>query len=96
MSLKLAVELTNGVSGNYWRISEVIINFVGTSSVVVISQYLNKAAFLDGKQPIQTMQLQLNGTDFPFSSGQLANVVHTAYTKLQETAQFTGAIYAAD
>ena len=97
MALLLATEYGNtGLMGEYWKIVEIRINYLARTSVVLIFQWADQQARLDGKQWLQERQYSWDGAEFPFDLAALdaegMNHVRAAYEKLRTLPEYAGAV----
>ncbi len=95
MHLILKAEAACGVTGNYWKISELVIEVFKTCSSVLVSHYVDLKSFNDNKKPLDTFLFRFDGMDYPFTDESLASssAIVLAYKKLLDIEQFKGAKY---
>jgi hypothetical protein len=94
MALNKSVELSTGVTANYWKILGVIIEPTKNLSKALVALYVDQAARAAGKEPIYTQEFQWMGQDNPMSMSAMDeqgnNPVKIAYEKLKTLPVFEG------
>lgn len=90
MALLKTYEIESGVSGSYWKITKIEIDFVRKISHVYIYMYLNKEARLENRDPLTVKDFEWIGDDFPFSDIK-EDIRVMAYDKLKTDNLFTDA-----
>lgn len=97
MALELSQELPSGVSGNYWRIAELVLGYLTDTAYCVVKLYKDSAARTAGKEPLSQVSYLWKDADFAgwFDATTLNTVNYNpqerAYAKLKTLDEFTGA-----
>lgn len=89
MALKKQLELDSGAVGEYWRITEIVVNRLNDTASVEMFLYVDEAARGVGKSPLSTQRFRLQNIDLVVLSQ--TNPVAAAYAKLKELDTFTDA-----
>lgn len=102
MALQLTYENEMGLTGNYWRIAEVSIDFVNQVARIRIDLYKDAAAYSAGKAAMATKEYVYTTNDdnvdnftgyFDYATlNQTVNSVAGTYTKLKTESDFVGAV----
>lgn len=95
MALQLAKELDSGISGDYWKVSELSLN--GEESVhFTLELYKDQAARDAGKKPLHGEMRSYSGEDNPCTIIAMnavdVNPFKLLYDKLKLEAEFVGAL----
>ncbi len=90
MALQKTKELASGITGNYWKILQVNIDYLNSTSHVTIALYVDEEARAAGKNPLAEQQsFNWQGEEFPFGSSDLSaedvNPLKVAYAKIKES-----------
>lgn len=107
MALQLSFENDMGLTGDYWRINSVAIDFVNQAAEVNISLYKDAAAYAAGKSSMYLRSYTYTTADddgvggtvdnftgiFDYATlNQSVNSVAGTYTKLKLEPDFAGAV----
>jgi len=67
MALALELDLRNGVTATYWRITRAEIDGLANSTRIRLSGYLSEAARNDGKCPVKNYDFYWHGENNPIT-----------------------------
>lgn len=90
MAIKLPKTLPSGVTGDYWILSGLQLNFIEKRAIVHASLYLNEEAYGQGRAMIFLQTFTLEGADFPVNDG--SDLIAYAYKKIMDQPEFAGAM----
>lgn len=86
MAIQKSKTLPNGVTGDYWRITQVSIVSTNMTFNVTISLFLSQAAFMAGAKPLTSnkiYRLTFTGPDL------VGDIIATTYGKVKAQASAT-------
>ncbi len=67
MALKKIKELSSGISVEYWKVTQLNINWHKKQAHMVLEGFINKEARDDNKIPVTSQIWDFSGEDFPFT-----------------------------
>lgn len=93
MGLQLSKEMPSGVTGEYWRVTDLRLD-KDVSTRCQVSLFKDQAARSAGKMPLTVLDLQWNDGDNPCTVAAMASADPFAltYAKLKTLADFAGAV----
>ncbi len=91
MAIELDYLYRSGVTGNFWDVTKYCINRVDKSIEVSIGLWLDKQAWLDGKDPIQVFDFGIDGVADKLDPQNIAAIESFVYGEIKLLPQFTGA-----
>jgi hypothetical protein len=83
MALVLEKEVPSGVTGSYWRVVQLNVNYLLGVANVTVALFLSSTARREGKAPLYLTTFEWKGDDFIFAADQAP--VPLAYQKLKTT-----------
>jgi hypothetical protein len=91
MALGKEIELLNGSTASYWRLSEIIDARKGRILFLRLEGYKTLQHRLDGKPPVVTEDYTFDDVEYPQESLNESGGIVVGYTKLKTLAKFAGA-----
>lgn len=90
MGLSITKECVQyGIDLDYWKIGEVRVDWHKERCRVALMGFVNKAQRDAGKDPVLTMYVHFDGTDFAFDHD--SSIVDQAYTAIKSLADWSAA-----
>ena len=93
MGLKKSIELETGVSGEYWSVHKIDIDFDNKTALADVQLFINRAAKKSSKVALASKTLVWSGAEFPFKPADMdaKNPVAITYDKIKLSAEFLDA-----
>ena len=89
MGLQKTQTVGSGVTGNYWKITDMSIGWLSHSMIVDLQLFVDKAAADAKLLPLDTMRFSFKDADFDFVSTD--NLVQKTYDKIKLVPGFISA-----
>lgn len=89
MAIQLTLELPTGVSGDYWRVTSLVLKRTVDTANIVVALYKDQAARNADKDPLLTKSYQVEGATLEALEA-AANPVEYSYNQLKELPEFDG------
>lgn len=90
MALGKEIELANGSTASYWRLSEIVDARKDLILFLRLEGYKTQQHRLDGKPPVVTEDYTFDDAEYPQTDLNTSSSIGIGYTKLATLAKFIG------